>query len=80
VAQHELASFGQPERPAARQALEHPCPDDALERADLLADRRLRVAEPGGCRSEGALVGDRLQSREMTDLEPSQRSASMNGS
>ena len=49
--------------------------DDALERLDLLADRRLGVAEPLGGTAEGSLLGDRLERREMTNLdtEPSIR-------
>src|SRR5581483_6954420 len=39
-------------------------------RGDLLADRGLGVAEPGGRPAERALLGHRLQGREVADLDP----------
>ena len=53
----------------AAGALDELLADDALERRDLLADRGLRVAEPGGRAAERALRGDRLQGGEVPDLD-----------
>ena len=50
--------------------LDQPQPDDALERRDLLRDRRLRVAETLRRPPERALVGDRLERDEMAQVEP----------
>ena len=76
VAEEELAGFGQgdPARPSG--PLDELLPDDALERLDLLADRRLGVAELLGGTPERALLGNRLKGREMSqfDAEPSIRS------
>ena len=44
--------------------------DDALERAQLLADRRLRVAEPHRGAAHRALARDRLERREVPQVEP----------
>ena len=44
--------------------------DDSLERLDLLADRRLRVAEPLGGAAERPFFGHRLERGQMPDLDP----------
>ena len=58
-------------RPGARELLA----DDPLEGRDLLADRRLRVAERVGGTAERRLTGDGLQRDQVTELdaEPSIR-------
>ena len=53
----------------AARALDEPLADDPLERRDLLADRRLRVAEPFRRAAERALVRERLQRCEVADLD-----------
>ena len=70
VAEKELAGLGQ--RDAARPAgpLDELRADDPLERLDLLADRGLRVAEALGGAPERPLLGDRLERRQMPDLDP----------
>ena len=67
--------------PAARPAgaqLGEGRPDDLLERRDLLADRRLAVAELAGRRGQRALLGDRLERKQVPqlDAEPPQTIAS----
>ena len=54
-------------RPAG--PLDEPLADDPLERRDLLADRRLRVAESFGGAPERALLGDRPQRGEVAQLD-----------
>jgi hypothetical protein len=53
----------------ATRAIEHLLADSALERRDLLADRRLRVAEPLGSTSERPLGGHGVERREMPQFE-----------
>jgi hypothetical protein len=69
VTEEELPGFG--ERDAARpaRALHELLADDALEGLDLLAHRRLGVAELLGSTPERALVGDRLEGGEMPQLD-----------
>ena len=57
-------------RPPGRSISLHA--DDLLERRDLLADRRLRVAEPAGRAAEVPVLGDRLERRQMTNLDAHQ--------
>ena len=45
VAEQEAAGVGQVDGPRAARAVDEPLADDALELGDLLAHRRLRVAE-----------------------------------
>jgi len=65
-----LACLGEGDRARAARALDQPEADDALERRDLLGDRGLRVPEPLGRPPERALVGDRLQRDEVSEVEP----------
>jgi hypothetical protein len=58
VGEQDLAGVGQLDRTRAAGADDQLLPDDALERRDLLADRRLHVAEPGGSAPERALLGN----------------------
>ena len=69
VAEQQLARPRQLHRPRAARPVEQPVADVALERRDLLADRRLRVAEPQRRGAEGALLGDRLQGGEVAHLD-----------
>ncbi len=82
VAEEELARLGQGDAPGAAGPLDEPLADHALERLDLLADRRLRVAEPFRGTAERALFGHGLESRQMPqfDPEPSIRSHDRNES
>ena len=75
VAEQQLAGLGQRHRPRAARPLEQTLPDRAFERGDLLAHRRLRIAQLGGGAPERALVGDRLEGRQMAqfDAEPTIR-------
>jgi hypothetical protein len=58
------------DRPRPTGALEQPLPDEPLERLDLLRDRRLGVPERCRCASERPFTCDRLESGEMTKLDP----------
>ncbi len=73
------AGAGRRERDRARPAgaLDEALPDDALERGDLLADRRLRVSEPGGRAPEGTLLVDGLEAARWRSSTPSHPSAPM---
>ena len=53
----------------ATRTIEHLLADRALERGDLLTDRRLRVAETFGCTSERALGRHRVERHEMAQFE-----------
>src|SRR5581483_1916330 len=61
VPQQPPPRLGQRHRPRSARALDEALADDPLERRDLLADRRLGVAELLGGTAEGALAGDRLE-------------------
>jgi hypothetical protein len=65
VAKEQLPRLGQRDRPRPSGALDQAHVHDPLQRRDLLADRRLRVAELGGSAAERALVGHGLECREM---------------
>ena len=65
VAQQHLAGLRQRDGLGATGALDELLPDDALEHLDLLADRRLGVAEPGGGATERRRLCDGLQGGEM---------------
>ena len=69
VPQQERAGLGQRDRARAAGPLDEPLADDPLERRDLLADRRLRVAEPLRGAAERALVRERLQRGEVAHLD-----------
>ena len=70
VPEEDPARLGQRDRPRAAGPLDQPHADDALERRDLLRDRRLRVPELLGGPPERALVRDRLERDEMAKIEP----------
>ena len=69
MAQQEHAGFGQRDGAGPAGPFDEPLADDPLERRHLLADRRLRVAEPFGGATERPLVGDRAQRREVAELD-----------
>ena len=69
VGQHQLAERREPYRAGTAGAVEHRAADRALERGDLLADRRLRVPEAIGGLAEGALGGHRVERGEVAQLE-----------
>ena len=68
VAEQELAGLGQRHAPRPARALDELLPDDPLERRDLLADRRLRVAERRGGAAERRLTRDGLQRDQVAKL------------
>src|SRR5213079_597089 len=65
MAEDELARLGQVDRAWAAGALDQLGAGDLLEGRDLLADRRLGVAELGRRAAERPLLGDGLQRCEM---------------
>ena len=73
VAQQHLPGRREPHRAAAAGALEQRRADDAFEGADLLADRRLGVAELFGGRAEGARLGHGHQGQEVPQLQAGPR-------
>ncbi len=78
VPQEQRAGLGQRDGAGPAGAVDQPLADDPLQRGDLLADRRLRVAEAGGGAAEGALLGDRLEGdRDVAARVPSQLSVCM---
>ena len=70
MTKEQSAGLGQRDGAGASGALDELLADDPLEGRDLLADRRLRVAEALGGPSEGALARDRLQGGQVPDLDP----------
>ena len=73
------ASVG-PSGAAAGAALEQAHPDDPLERADLLAQRGLRVAEARRGARERALLDDGVERREVAQLDAQQPISTIHGS
>ena len=75
VAEQELTRLGQRDLAGPSRALDELLADDPLEGRDLLADRRLRVAERDGGTTERRLTGDGLQRDQVAklDAEPSIR-------
>ena len=75
-----VAGLGQRDGPRAAGTVDQPLADDPLQHRDLLADRRLRVAELARGAAERALLGDRLQGDQVTQLEPEPVSVALSGS
>ena len=69
MAEEELAGFGHRDGTRAAGALDELLADDPLERRDLLAHRRLGVAELERGTSEGARAGDGLERGKMAELD-----------
>jgi hypothetical protein len=69
VREQHLAGVGQLDRTGPAGADDELLSDDALERRDLLADRRLHVTEPGGGAPERALLGHRREGGQVPDLD-----------
>ena len=69
VTKEQRSGLGHRDRARPAGALDEPLADDALERRDLLADRRLRVAELRGGAAERAGARDGLERREVPDLD-----------
>ena len=68
MGQDQGAERGDPHRLRPARPVEH-CPADGLlQGRDLLADRRLGVAQPGGGPAERALIGDGGHGGEMPQL------------
>ena len=65
VAEQQEPGLGRLHAPGAAGTVEEPLADDSLELRDLLADRRLGVAELTRRAAERAGARDRFQSREM---------------
>ena len=70
VAQQHGPRLGHRDLPRPARALDETLTDGALERRDLLGDRRLRVAEPGGGSTERALMGHRAKRGQVAHLDP----------
>ncbi len=70
VAEQQPAGLGQRDRPRAARALDQLLADDPLERRDLLADRRLGVAELDRGAPERALGLDGVERSQMAQLDP----------
>jgi hypothetical protein len=70
VTDHDVAGRGERHRARPARALDEPRADDPLEQRDLLADRRLGVAERPRRAAERALAGDGVERGEMPDLDP----------
>ena len=69
VAEQHLARIGERDGTRAAGPLDERLADDPLERRDLLADGGLRVAEPVGGATERPLARDRVEGREVADLD-----------
>ena len=67
--EEQPAGLGQRDGARAAGALDELLADDPLERGDLLADRRLGVAEPLRRPAERAFRRDRLQRGEVPELD-----------
>ena len=72
VAEQSIAGLGRRYRPAATRSFEQPHLRGALENRDLLADRGLRVAEAAARGREGTGLDDRLERRQVAELDPEQ--------
>ena len=70
VAQEQVPCLGQRDRARAARALDELLADDPLERRDLLADRRLGVAQGVRGPAERRLAPDRGQRDQITQLQP----------
>ena len=70
VTQQDGAGLGERDGTWPARPLDQAQPDDPLERRDLLRDGRLRVAELLGGAPERALVRDRLERDEVSQVEP----------
>ena len=66
------AERGQHHRTRAARSVEHLVAEDPFQRSDLLADRRLGVAEPVCGPAERALCRDRVEGDQMTQFEVTQ--------
>ena len=73
VAEHDLAERCQLDRPGPARAVEQRAADEPFERGDLLADRRLGVAEADGGPTERALGGDGVEGDEVAEFEVAER-------
>ena len=69
VPEQQPAGLGQRDRPRAAGPLDQLLADDPLERRDLLADRRLRVAELDRGAAERALGLDGVERGQMAQLD-----------
>ena len=69
VPEEQLAGLGERDGPRTAGALDERLADDPLERRDLLADGRLRVAEPLRGAAERALARDRVERGEVANLD-----------
>ena len=70
VREQLAAGLGQLDRARPGRAGDERHADDPLERLQLLADGRLRVAEPHGGAAHRSLARDRLQRCEVAQVEP----------
>ena len=69
VPEQELPGLGQRHGPRAARTLDEPLADDALEVRDLLADRRLGVAERARCLAERVRPPDGFERGQVAQFE-----------
>ena len=70
MARQQRASLREHHRALAAGALDHALADERFQRGNLMAHRRLRVAQTLGGTNERAFLGDRLEGDQVTQLEP----------
>src|SRR5581483_10449719 len=70
VPEQEPPGVGEVDGAGAARALDEALADVPLEPRDLLADRRLRVAELAGRAVEGPRAADGLERGEVAELDP----------
>jgi hypothetical protein len=69
VPEQNFARVCQADRLRAATPIDQALANHAFERRNLLADRRLGVAEPSGSAIERAFLGNRLEREEMAELD-----------
>ena len=67
--EQHLAGVGQLDGAGSARADDELLSDDPLERRDLLADRRLHVAEPRGGTAKRALLGNSRERGQVANLD-----------
>jgi hypothetical protein len=73
MVQEQAAGLRQLDRARASGTLDEPFTHEPLERGQLLGYGGLRVSKRGGRAPEGAVLGDRLEGREMPELDSQPR-------
>jgi hypothetical protein len=73
VAEEQRPGLGRFDDAPTARALEQSGPGGPLERGDLLADGRLRIAELRRRAGKGPFAGDDLEGHEVTEIDPEQK-------